>query len=101
MDHETAQVMGININRTISFTFGLGSLLAAVGGIMWGMKFPHIATADGGRSRLEMLYCGGDWRIGNIGGAVIGGFILGIGEIMLVAFLPTSPVTVMVLPLFC
>ena len=36
MDHETAQVMGININRTISFTFGLGSLLAAVGGIMWG-----------------------------------------------------------------
>ena len=42
MDYETAQVMGININRTIAFTFGLGSLLAAVGGIMWGMKFPQI-----------------------------------------------------------
>jgi branched-chain amino acid transport system permease protein len=88
MDHETAQVMGININRTISFTFGLGSLLAAVGGIMWGMKFPQIQPLMGVVPGMKCFIAAVIGGIGNIGGAVIGGFILGIGEIMLVAFLP-------------
>ncbi|NLW56495.1 MAG: branched-chain amino acid ABC transporter permease [Firmicutes bacterium] len=88
MDHETARVMGININRTISFTFGLGSFLAAVGGIMWGMKFPQIQPLMGVIPGLKCFIAAVIGGIGNIGGAVIGGFILGIGEIMLVAFLP-------------
>ncbi|NLW60412.1 MAG: branched-chain amino acid ABC transporter permease [Firmicutes bacterium] len=88
MDYETAQVMGININRTIAFTFGLGSLLAAVGGIMWGMKFPQIQPLMGVIPGLKCFIAAVIGGIGNIAGAVIGGFILGIGEIMLVAFLP-------------
>ncbi len=88
MDHETARVMGININRTISFTFGLGSLLAAVGGIMWGLKFPQIQPLMGVIPGLKCFIAAVIGGIGNIGGAVIGGFILGIGEIMLIAFLP-------------
>ena len=88
-DHETARVMGVNVDRTISLTFGIGSLLAAVGGIMWGMKFPQIAPLMGVMPGLKCFIAAVIGGIGNVSGAVIGGFILGIGEIMLVAFLPT------------
>ena len=88
MDQETARVMGINIDHTIAFTFGLGSFLAAVGGIMWGMKFPQIQPLMGVIPGLKCFIAAVIGGIGNIAGAVIGGFILGIGEIMLVAFLP-------------
>ncbi|NLM36841.1 MAG: branched-chain amino acid ABC transporter permease [Firmicutes bacterium] len=88
MDQEIAQVMGVNINQTIALTFGLGSFLAAVGGIMWGMKFPQIQPLMGVVPGLKCFIAAVIGGIGNIAGAVIGGFILGIGEIMLVAFLP-------------
>ncbi|MCR4435724.1 MAG: branched-chain amino acid ABC transporter permease [Clostridiales bacterium] len=87
-DHETAKVMGINVNRTISLTFGIGSMLAAVGGIMWGMKYPQIAPLMGVIPGLKCFIAAVIGGIGDIKGAVLGGFILGIGEIMLVAFLP-------------
>ena len=87
-DHETARVMGVNIDRTIATTFGLGSALAAVGGIMWGLKFPQIAPLMGVIPGLKCFIAAVIGGIGNIKGAVIGGFILGIGEIMLIAFLP-------------
>ncbi len=87
-DHETARVMGINVDRTIAITFGIGSALAAVGGIMWGMKFPQISPLMGIIPGLKCFIAAVIGGIGNVGGAVIGGFILGIGEIMLVAFLP-------------
>jgi branched-chain amino acid transport system permease protein len=88
-DHETAGVMGINVNRTISLTFGIGSMLAAVGGIMWGLKFPQIAPLMGIIPGLKCFIAAVIGGIGNITGAVIGGFVLGIGEIMLVALLPS------------
>jgi len=87
-DYEIAGVMGVNVNRTISLTFGIGSGLAAVGGIMWGLKFPQIAPLMGVIPGLKCFIAAVIGGIGNVNGAVIGGFILGIGEIMLVAFLP-------------
>lgn len=87
-DHETARIMGVNVDRTIRATFGLGSALAAVGGIMWGLKFPQIAPLMGVIPGLKCFIAAVIGGIGNIKGAVIGGFILGIGEIMLIAFLP-------------
>jgi branched-chain amino acid transport system permease protein len=87
-DHETARVMGINVDRTISLTFGIGSALAAVGGIMWGLKFPQIAPLMGVIPGLKCFIAAVIGGIGNVSGAVLGGFILGIGEIMIVAFLP-------------
>ncbi|MGE5550485.1 MAG: branched-chain amino acid ABC transporter permease [Bacteroidota bacterium] len=89
MDQETARVMGVNVDRTVSVTFGLGSVLAAVGGIMWGLKFPQIAPLMGVIPGLKCFIAAVIGGIGKIQGAVLGGFILGIGEIMLVAFLPT------------
>lgn len=87
-DHETARVMGINVDWTIGLTFGIGSLLAAVGGIMWGLKFPQIFPLMGVIPGLKCFIAAVIGGIGNISGAVLGGFILGVGEIMLVAFLP-------------
>ncbi|MDI6706484.1 MAG: branched-chain amino acid ABC transporter permease [Bacillota bacterium] len=88
-DHETARLMGVDIDRTISLTFGIGSMLAAVGGMMWGLKFPQIAPLMGVIPGLKCFIAAVVGGIGNIKGAVIGGFILGIGEIMLVALLPS------------
>lgn len=87
-DHEIARVMGINVDRIISITFVIGSALAGVGGMMWGMKFPGVVPLMGVIPGLKCFIAAVIGGIGNIKGAVIGGFILGIGEIMLVAFLP-------------
>ncbi len=87
-DHETARLMGIDIDRTITITFGIGSALAAVGGMMWGLKFPQIQPLMGVIPGLKCFIAAVIGGIGNIFGAVIGGFILGVGEIMLVALLP-------------
>lgn len=87
-DVETAKLMGIDVNRTISFTFGLGSALAAIGGIMWALKFPQIQPLMGVMPGLKCFIAAVIGGIGNITGAVIGGFALGIIEILLVAFLP-------------
>jgi len=88
-DVETASLMGIDVNKTIAITFGLGSALAAVGGIMWTLKFPQIQPLMGVMPGLKCFIAAVIGGIGSITGAVIGGFFLGIMEIMLVAFFPT------------
>jgi len=88
-DYETARLMGIDVNKTITITFGIGSALAAIGGIMWGAKFPQIQPVMGTMPGIKCFIAAVLGGIGNISGAVIGGFILGVGEIMLVAFLPS------------
>lgn len=87
-DYDTSALMGININKIISITFGLGSVLAAIGGIMWSSKFPSIMPLMGVMPGLKCFIAAVIGGIGNIKGAVVGGFVLGIGEIMLVAFMP-------------
>ncbi len=87
-DHETAKLMGIDIDRTITITFGIGSALAAVGGMMWGLKFPQIQPLMGIIPGLKCFIAAVIGGIGSISGAVFGGFMLGVGEIMLVALLP-------------
>lgn len=87
-DYEAASLMGIDINRVVSFTFFTGSFLAAVGGILWGTKYPQLLPLMGVIPGLKCFIAAVIGGIGNITGAVIGGFILGLGEIMLIAFLP-------------
>ena len=88
-DYEAASLMGININGTISITFFIGSFLAAVGGIMWGIKYPQLMPHMGVLPGLKCFIAAVIGGIGNITGAVMGGFILGLGEILLIAFLPS------------
>ena len=87
-DYDAAKLMGININHIISFTFGAGSVLAAIGGIMWSLKYPQLIPLMGIMPGLKCFIAAVVGGIGNIKGAVVGGFILGMGEILLVAYLP-------------
>ncbi|MFA6670871.1 MAG: branched-chain amino acid ABC transporter permease [Bacillota bacterium] len=87
-DFETSSLMGIDVNRTISVTFYIGSMLAAIGGIMWGMKFPQIQPLMGVMPGIKCFIAAVIGGIGNIHGAVLGGFILGLVEKLLIAFLP-------------
>lgn len=87
-DFETTRLMGINLDRIIAVTFLLGSTLAAAGGIMWAMKYPQVNPFMGifpGFKAFIAAVLGG---IGSIMGAVIGGFLLGLGEILIVAMVP-------------
>ncbi|HOX31413.1 MAG TPA: branched-chain amino acid ABC transporter permease [Spirochaetales bacterium] len=87
-DVDAARLMAIDVNRVISFTFGVGSLLAALGGIMWTMKYPQLNPLMGVMPGLKCFIAAVIGGIGNIAGAVLGGLLLGFIEIMVVAFLP-------------
>lgn len=87
-DFETTRLMGINLDRIIAVTFLLGSSLAAAGGIMWAMKYPQVNPFMGVFPGLKAFIAAVLGGIGSIMGAVIGGFLLGIGEILIVAMVP-------------
>ena len=87
-DPETAGLMGININRIISLTFLLGSLLAGAGGLLWAMKYPQVNPFMGILPGLKAFIAAVLGGIGNLGGAVVGGLILGMLEILIVALFP-------------
>lgn len=87
-DYEIARVMGINIDNIITITFVIGSSLAAIGAIMWGIRYPGITPMMGVMPGLKCFIAAVIGGIGNIKGAVLGGFILGLGEILIVAFFP-------------
>jgi branched-chain amino acid transport system permease protein len=88
-DFDTANLMGININKTIAITFAIGSGLAAIGAILWALRYPQLYPYMGifpGWRAFAAAIMGG---IGSIRGATIGGFLVGLLTIMIVAFLPT------------
>jgi branched-chain amino acid transport system permease protein len=85
-DFETSQLMGIKINSVITFTFIIGSLLAAVGSILYFTDRMSVTPFSGSLPGLKCFVAAVLGGIGSIPGAVLGGFILGIGETFLVAF---------------
>jgi len=87
-DFETSRLMGIDVNRIISVTFAVGSMLAALGAIMWGLKYPKIDPYVGSMPGLKCFIAAVIGGIGNINGAVVGAMLLGFIEIMIVLFLP-------------
>jgi branched-chain amino acid transport system permease protein len=87
-DLDAARLMAVDVNRTVSITFGIGSFLAALGGIMWTMRYPQLNPLMGVMPGLKCFIAAVIGGIGNIQGAVLGGFILGALEILIVAFLP-------------
>lgn len=75
-----AALMGININRIISFTFGLGSALAAVAGVFYAMRAPGIEPLMGVQPGLRAFIAAVVGGIGNLPGAALGGLLLGLLE---------------------
>ncbi|HOW07136.1 MAG TPA: branched-chain amino acid ABC transporter permease [Flexilinea sp.] len=84
-DLDTAQLMGIQINSVISFTFLIGSLLAAIGSILYFTDRMSVNPFSGSLPGLKCFVAAVLGGIGSIPGAIVGGFILGIGETFMVA----------------
>jgi branched-chain amino acid transport system permease protein len=87
-DIETVKLMGIDADRVISYTFCLGSALAAVGGILWCMKYPALEPFMGVIPGLKAFIAAVLGGIGSVKGAAVGGLILGLAEILIVAIQP-------------
>ncbi|HOQ16248.1 MAG TPA: branched-chain amino acid ABC transporter permease [Defluviitaleaceae bacterium] len=79
-DPGAAQLMGINVNSTISLTFATGSALGAVGGILYSIAYPLIDPFMGVMPGLKAFVAAVLGGIGIIPGAMLGGFIMGIAE---------------------
>ena len=87
-DIEAARLMAIDVNRIVSITFAIGSALAAIGGIMWALKYPRLEPLMGIMPGLKCFIAAVIGGIGSIGGAVLGGLLLGVIELMTIAFMP-------------
>jgi branched-chain amino acid transport system permease protein len=87
-DIEAARLMAVDVNKIISITFAIGSALAAIGGIMWALKYPRLEPLMGIMPGLKCFIAAVIGGIGSIGGAVLGGLLLGVIELMTIAFLP-------------
>ncbi|MBW2432839.1 MAG: branched-chain amino acid ABC transporter permease [Deltaproteobacteria bacterium] len=85
---DVARLMGININRTIMATFAIGSALAAIAGLMWGGKFGQIDPLLGFVPGLKSFVAAVIGGVGSIPGAILGGYVLGLSEVLFVGLLP-------------
>jgi len=85
---DVARLMGININRTIMAAFAIGSGLAGIAGLMWGGKFGQIDPLLGYIPGLKSFVAAVIGGVGSIPGAILGGFILGLAEVLFVGLLP-------------
>jgi branched-chain amino acid transport system permease protein len=72
-NEQAAVLMGVNINRVISFTFGLGSALAGAGGILFAMNYASIDPLMGVQTGLKAFVAAVFGGIGNLPGAALGG----------------------------
>lgn len=80
-DMGAAQLMGINVNRTISFTFAVGSALAGIGSILYCCRYPVLTPTLGSMLGLKAFVAAVLGGIGSIPGAMIGGFAIGLAEV--------------------
>jgi branched-chain amino acid transport system permease protein len=89
-DTETAQLMGINSDRIISITFGIGSALAAVAGVLVGIYYNSIDPLMGIMPGLKAFVAAVLGGIGILPGAVVGGIILGVVEAFVSGFISST-----------
>lgn len=89
-DKDTAQLMGINVNNTISFTFALGSGLAAVAAVLYCSSYYQIEPTMGSMLGLKAFVAAVLGGIGSITGAVYGGIIIGLSESFTKGYISSS-----------
>lgn len=89
-DKGAAELMGINVNRTISVTFAIGSALAAVAGILYISQYETLLPTLGALPGIKAFVAAVLGGIGSIPGAMFGGMILGIIESMSKAYISTQ-----------
>jgi branched-chain amino acid transport system permease protein len=89
-DREAAEMLGINVDATISATFFLGSALAGVAGVMAGLAFNNIYTLMGFVLGLKAFTAAVIGGIGSIPGAMLGGFLIGIAESFITGYISST-----------
>lgn len=89
-DKGAAQLMGINVNRTISTTFAIGSALAAVAGVLLCSSYPTLQPTTGSMPGIKAFTAAVFGGIGSVPGAMLGGILLGIIEIFGKAYISTQ-----------
>ena len=89
-DKGAAELMGINVNRTISLTFAIGSALAAVAGVLLCSSYPILTPTTGSMPGIKAFTAAVFGGIGSIPGAMLGGILLGIIEILGKAYISTE-----------
>lgn len=81
-DKGAAQLMGINVNKTIALTFAIGSGLAAVAGVLLCSAYPSLSPYTGSMPGIKAFVAAVFGGIGSIPGALVGGILLGVIEIL-------------------
>ncbi len=89
-DKGAAQLMGINVNRTISITFAIGSALAAVAGVLYVSSYGFVGPYTGSLPGIKAFVAAVLGGIGSIPGAMLGGILLGIIESLSKAYISTN-----------
>lgn len=89
-DKGAAQLMGVNVNHTITVTFAIGSALAAVAGIFYGLTYSAIVPTTGSMPGIKAFVAAVFGGIGSIPGAMIGGILLGLIESLSKAYISTA-----------
>ncbi len=89
-DRDAAQLMGINVNRTISTTFAIGSALAAIAGVLLCSTVPTLQPTTGSMPGIRAFTAAVFGGIGSIPGAMLGGVILGLIETFSKAYISTQ-----------
>lgn len=89
-DKGAAQLMGINVNTTISITFAIGSALAAVAGVLLCSAYPTLMPTTGSMPGIKAFTAAVFGGIGSIPGALVGGLLLGVIEVMAKAYISTQ-----------
>ena len=89
-DNDTAQLMGINVNSTISFTFGLGSGLAALAAVLYCCSYTQINPTMGSMLGLKAFVAAVLGGIGSLPGAMVGGLLIGIAESLTKGYVASS-----------
>lgn len=82
LDRDASSLMGIDINSVIAFTFMLGGMLAGAGGVFYGLMYPTLEVSIGGYLGNKAFIAAVVGGIGNIKGAMVGGIMMGIIEML-------------------
>ncbi|MDR2370887.1 MAG: branched-chain amino acid ABC transporter permease [Treponema sp.] len=89
-DMAAASLMGVSVNGIIAFTFAMGSVLAAAGGVLYASAYPRVDPLMGMMPGLKAFVAAVLGGIGSIPGAMLGGFILGIAETFTKGFISSQ-----------
>ena len=87
-DPDTARLMGIDVDRIVVIAFIVGAVLAGVAGLMQGLQYHNIVFSDGFSAGLKAFTAAVLGGIGNINGAILGGLVVGLVEVMATQYVP-------------